>query len=588
MLAFAYDSRTKGNAATEIVKYFLQLHFGIKKDYRNSRPSRSAATSTRATDGPHASRRTRPRHRLGRQSVGAAWRAFDLQLTIYAALLVAIGLVMAYRTASSGGAGRSSAGSTFSRGLMWAAHRDRRLRAHDGVRLPMAQDLRWPLYVVQLGLLVLTLAIGDGVGGSARWVTLGPLTFQFSELAKILMIVVLANYLAARQGRSDLACTRSWAPACSSVRRWLLVMLQPDLGTSLVFAAILAGMLFMSGASLRWLAVAGRRRRGGDPARWTHLLRDYQKERIAAFLIATPDIQGVGLAAAPVADRRRFGRSGWARASPTGRRTRASSCRSRKRTSCSRSWPRSSGFIGAIVLFVLFGALLWRILVAGWRSRATRSGRCSPRARVDDPVPAVVNVGMVIGIMPITGIPLPFVTHGGASLVSIAIGLGILQSINIRQQGRVVSRPGDSRRVPAAWPRLIGGGGRPQPSDAIGRPAAATRLKRAGSTRPSRRSGRRAVHRLRPPSRLVARSARPAVTRRPRVTASPSAWSRRRPRRRRSCLARARPARPPAGPRVRGRLSASEVEELRRCVRRAWRCWRSRASLSARRSWPRS
>ena len=65
------------------------------------------------------------------------------------------------------------------------------------------KTLAWPIYGLQLGLLVLTLAIGDGVGGSARWVSIGPLTFQFSEIAKILMIVVLANYLAARQGSLD-------------------------------------------------------------------------------------------------------------------------------------------------------------------------------------------------------------------------------------------------------------------------------------------------------------------------------------------------------------------------------------------------
>ena len=65
------------------------------------------------------------------------------------------------------------------------------------------KTLAWPIYVVNVGLLVLTLAIGDGVGGSARWVELGPFTFQFSELAKILMIIVLATYLGNREGRLD-------------------------------------------------------------------------------------------------------------------------------------------------------------------------------------------------------------------------------------------------------------------------------------------------------------------------------------------------------------------------------------------------
>jgi rod shape determining protein RodA len=86
-----------------------------------------------------------------------------------------------------------------------------------------------------------------------------------------------------------------------------------------------------------------------------------------------------------------------------------------------------------MVLFVLFVLLLWRVLVAGWRSRDPFGTLFASGIAAMVLFQLFVNVGMVMGIMPITGIPLPFVTHGGASLVSIAVGLGILQSINIRQ-----------------------------------------------------------------------------------------------------------------------------------------------------------
>jgi rod shape determining protein RodA len=86
-----------------------------------------------------------------------------------------------------------------------------------------------------------------------------------------------------------------------------------------------------------------------------------------------------------------------------------------------------------MVLFVLFVLLLWRVLVAGWRSRDPFGSLFASGLAAMVLFQLVVNVGMVMGIMPITGIPLPFVTHGGASLVSMAIGLGILQSVNIRQ-----------------------------------------------------------------------------------------------------------------------------------------------------------
>ena len=91
------------------------------------------------------------------------------------------------------------------------------------------------------------------------------------------------------------------------------------------------------------------------------------------------------------------------------------------------------GFLGAMLMLVLFALLLWRVLVAGWRSRDPFGTLFAAGIASMILFQLFVNVGMVMGIMPITGIPLPFMTHGGASLISLAIGLGILQSINIRQ-----------------------------------------------------------------------------------------------------------------------------------------------------------
>ena len=92
------------------------------------------------------------------------------------------------------------------------------------------------------------------------------------------------------------------------------------------------------------------------------------------------------------------------------------------------------GFIGALVVFLLFIALLWRVLVCAWRSKDPFGTLFGAGVASMLLFQVFVNVGMVIGIMPVTGIPLPFISHGGASLVSIALGLGVIQSINIRQQ----------------------------------------------------------------------------------------------------------------------------------------------------------
>ncbi len=366
------------------------------------------------------------------KSVGTAWRAFDMQLVTYAALLAATGLVMAYTNSVETGSTPLEAGTTFTRGLMWAGIAVVAFIVATAFDYRWLKTFAWPVYAIQLGLLVLTLLIGDGVGGSARWVSVGPFTFQFSELAKILMIIVLANYLSAHQAKLD--SLSAIVGACLLVGPPLaLVMLQPDLGTSMVFAAILAGMLWMSGASLKWLTVLAAGVVAMVPIAWTYLLRDYQKERLTAFLSADKDIQGAGyqLYQSQIA----IGSGGWVGKGLTnGTQAQGDFLPVQTTDFVFAILAEELGFLGGLVLFGLFIALLWRVLVAGWRSRDPFGTMFAAGLASMILFQLVINVGMVMGIMPITGIPLPFVTHGGASLVSMALGLGMLQSINIRQR----------------------------------------------------------------------------------------------------------------------------------------------------------
>jgi rod shape determining protein RodA len=360
------------------------------------------------------------------RSVGRVGRAYDMQLTVYAALLAAFGLVMAYTNSVEAG---SSA--LFQRALMWTAIAMVVFIAVTAFDYRWLKTLSWPLYGVNLGLLALTLAIGDGVGGSSRWIALGPVQFQFSELAKILMITVLASYLGNREGRLD-----SLASILGAVVLMLppfaLVMMQPDLGTSLVLAAILAGMLFMSGASLRWLLAMAL---GLVPAiwvGWNFILRDYQKTRILSFISPAADTQGSGWQV--FQSTMTVGSGGPLGVGLTnGAASRGGYLPVQESDFVFAVLAQELGFIGAIVVFLLFTALLWRILACGWKSRdpfGTLFGAGLASAILFQ---VFVNVGMVIGIMPVTGIPLPFITHGGASLISLAIGLGVIQSINLRQ-----------------------------------------------------------------------------------------------------------------------------------------------------------
>ncbi len=365
------------------------------------------------------------------RSVGAIWRAFDLQLATYAVLLSCFGLAMAYSNSVAGGDGALANGSVFLRGLLWTGIALIVFTIAAAFDYRWLKTLSWPLYALQLGLLGLTLAIDTGVGGSSRWVSLLGLQFQFSELAKILMIVVLANYLGSRRGRLDSiwsilgACLLAGPP-------WILVMAQPDLGTSLVFAAILAGMLFMGGASLRWLGVMAMTVVAVLPFVWTYVLKDYQKLRLTSFLDPLADVQDAGyqLYQSQIA----VGSGGWFGKGLTNSTQNQLDFLPVQTTDFVFAiLAEELGFIGALVVIGLFIALLWRVLVTSWRSRDPFGTLFAAGLASMILFQLFVNVGMVTGIMPITGIPLPFITHGGASLISIAAGLGILQSINIRQ-----------------------------------------------------------------------------------------------------------------------------------------------------------
>ncbi|TME82092.1 MAG: rod shape-determining protein RodA [Chloroflexi bacterium] len=365
------------------------------------------------------------------RSLAVIWRSFDLQLTIYALLLTSIGLAMAYSNSVESGGSLFARDSTFVRGLMWAGLSMLVFAIATAFDYAWLKTLAWPIYFTNLGLLAATLVVGSGVGGTARWIPILGLQFQFSELAKILMIVVLANFLASRQGKLD--SIWSILGACMLVAPALvLVMLQPDLGTSLVFVAILGGMLFMSGASLRWLGLLAAAAVPASYVAWTYLLRDYQKARLLSFLDPSQDIQGAGyqLYQSQIA----VGSGGlFGKGLTNGTQDSLNFLPVQTTDFVFAKLSEELGFLGAVVVFALFVALIWRILVCAWRSRDPFGLLMASGIASLVLFQVVVNVGMVIGVMPITGIPLPFVTHGGASLISLGLGLGILQSINMHQ-----------------------------------------------------------------------------------------------------------------------------------------------------------
>jgi len=364
------------------------------------------------------------------RSASVAWRNYDFQLTTYAVLLTCFGLAMAYSNSVGATHTILSPTSPFVRSLMWAVLAAVVYAIATAFDYKWLRTFTWPLYLVNVLLLGLTLRFGSGVGeavGSARWLSILGFPFQFSELAKILMILVFAGYLASRQRRMKSVWTIVGA-AIVLAPPWVLVMLQPDLGTSLVIVATLAGMLFMAEASLFWLGTMAGAVVAAIPIVWTHL-QTYQQARLLALLNPEANPQGAGyqLVQAKLA----VAAGGiWGKGLTNG-------TVDMPVKTTDFVWgvlAEELGFVGAIVVLLLFAALLWRILLSAWRSSDRFAMLVASGLASMILFQVSVNVGMVIGLVPITGIPLPFITYGGASLVSLALGLGILQGANMRRE----------------------------------------------------------------------------------------------------------------------------------------------------------
>jgi len=362
---------------------------------------------------------------LARPESGS-WRSLDIQLTFYALALAIIGLLMAWTNSTEGGP--LAAGSTFTRGLMWFALAIVAFTVSAAFDYRWLRTFSWLLYLVNIGLLLLTMAIGIEINGAQRWVSVAGLTFQFSEISKVLMIAVLATFLAHRSDRIKSLSTIVGAGLLTAPP-FVLIMIQPDLGTALVLVAIMVGALFLAGASLRWMALLAAAALATLPVIWS-LLLPYQQLRVISFLDPTSDPSGAGFQVAQaqiaVGSGGIFGKGLTAGAS--------SGLLPVQSTDFAFAvLLEELGFIGGLVVFLLFIGLIWRVLVIGWRSESVFGVAFAGGTAAMIIFQILVNAGMVAGIMPVTGIPLPFITHGGASLVSTAIALGLLQSINIRR-----------------------------------------------------------------------------------------------------------------------------------------------------------
>ena len=358
------------------------------------------------------------------------WIHFDVQLLLYVVLLIGLGVVMGYSAAfndTAPGSGMSQTVKT----LIWAAIGLTLFFVAAGIDYHWLRTLAAPIYLLVLGLLALTMMLGTNLFGAQMSVTVAGLDFQFSEVSKVLMITVLAVYLAGRRDRIGRLSTILVAGAIMALPTFL-VFRQPDLGTAMVFVAILVGMLFLAGASLGWMGLIGALVIGAAPVA-VSMLHEYQRQRLFCFLDPYADAQGACYQLVQALNA--VGSGGWlGRGLTVGGEGQRGYIPVQSTDFIFTVVAEDLGFIGGLVVLALFGLLLWRILLIGWRAQDALGMLIAVGLASMIVFQLVVNIGMVIGIMPVTGIPLPFITYGGSSLISLLFGMGILESIRMRSE----------------------------------------------------------------------------------------------------------------------------------------------------------
>jgi rod shape determining protein RodA len=287
------------------------------------------------------------------------------------------------------------------------------------------------IYIVTLGVLGFVLTTPERAGTN-RWIPLGPFQFQPSEFAKLAMIIALAALLATsreegmRWKRFAMAIAALVIPAA-------LISLQPDLGTMLVFAFVAVVMLFVSGTTLRQLLVLIIGAASGIVAVWRlDLLKAYQVQRIQSFLDPSADLLGAGFhldrSITAIGSGGLFGKGLLG-----GPLTNLSFVPVQSSDFIFTAVGEQLGLMGGALVLLIYGVLLWRLLVIARNSR-DRFGRLLTVGVASMLAFQVfVNVGMTMGIMPVTGLPLPLMSAGGSSFLVTALSLGVANSVWLRR-----------------------------------------------------------------------------------------------------------------------------------------------------------
>ena len=359
-------------------------------------------------------------------------RHFDFILLLLAAALVAYGAILIYSASLSAYPDGMTLGHPLVKQIMFAAAG---LAISIGVAwldYRMWGQMAPALYALSVFLLIAVLFVGDSAYGSTRWFSFAGQQIQASEIAKILVIVTLARFMADHQHEMQDIRVFLTTLVMAAVPAGL-VMIEPDLGTAMVFGAAWLGMVLIAGAPLRFALVLIGLAVSLIPFATLAVMGDYQRERFANWIDPNHDPLGGGFNI--LQSEIGIGSGGiFGKGLTEGTQTQLDFLQTSTTDYIFSVLGEELGLMGAVILFSLFVLLLFRGIRAASISQDPFGRLLATGIVIMILFQTFINVAVNIRLLPVTGIPLPFVSQGGSSLITLLVGIGILQSVVLRHR----------------------------------------------------------------------------------------------------------------------------------------------------------
>ncbi len=295
--------------------------------------------------------------------------------------------------------------------------------------------LTWPIYFVGLGLLIVVEIMGHIGMGAQRWIDLGIIKLQPSELMKVAVVMALARYFHFATPEDMRHLKFLIVPVFIVFAPVGLVLLQPDLGTSLMIVFAGAAMFFMAGAPV-WMFLTGI---GGVavsiPLAW-QFLHEYQKKRVMTFLDPESDPLGAGyhIMQSKIA----LGSGGFSgKGFLQGTQSHLNFLPEKQTDFIFTLWAEEWGLLGGLFLLALFAMVFFYGLYISMRARHNYGRYLTLGLSVNFSLYVFINIAMVMGLIPVVGAPLPLISYGGTAMLSAMIGFGLMMSCSIFREGKV-------------------------------------------------------------------------------------------------------------------------------------------------------